>query len=175
MAQYATASELASYLQKDLDTASAVQALTLASGEFSATAETWWAATAATWSTIGDGCTELELPYNEVTAVSQVRVNGSPITGWSLVLGTLYRAAGFGYRYAWPPQQVDVDLTHGETTVPDDVKLGVLEIAAGLYENPTGVASEAIDDYTVRYNGAPILPGRPWREVAASYRTLLIA
>ena len=40
MALYATASELASYLQQDLDTASATLALTLASGAFSGAAET---------------------------------------------------------------------------------------------------------------------------------------
>lgn len=175
MAKYATESELASYLQKDLDTASATLALTLASGEFSAEAETWWTATTATYTTAGIGCTEIELPYRNVTAVDEVRVNGVAITGWTLRVGTIYRLAGFGYRFAYPPDQIDVDLTHGYTTVPDDVKLATLEIAAGLYDNPGGVISESIDDYTVRYNGTPILPGRPWREVAAGYRGVLLA
>jgi hypothetical protein len=48
MAQYATASELASYLQKDLDTATAVQALTLASADFSNAADTWFTPTTVT-------------------------------------------------------------------------------------------------------------------------------
>lgn len=175
MAKYATESELASYLQKDLDTASATLALTLASGEFSAEAETWWAATTATYTVTGYGCTEIELPYRNVTTVAEVRVNGVAVTGWTLRVGTVYRLAGFGYRFAYPPDQVDIDLTHGYTIVPDDVKLATLEIAAGLYDNPTSVASESIDDYTVRYNGTPILPGRPWREVAAGYRGVLLA
>lgn len=176
MAQYATASELASYLQKDLDTATAVQALTLASADFSAAAGTMFVPTTTTWTTIwAYGCFELELPFRAVTAVSEVRVNGVPITGWTLRGGWLYRIVGFGYRYRFPPDQVDVDLTHGYTAPPDDVKLATLEIAAGLYDNPTGVSSEGIDDYTVRYNGTPIVPGRPWREVAAGYRGLLLA
>jgi hypothetical protein len=175
MAQYATASELASYLQKDLDTATAVQALTLASADFSNAADTWFTPTTVTWSTTyANGCWELELPFRNITAVSAVRVNGSAITGWSLRCGFLYRAAGFGYRWSFLPDQVDVDLTYGYTAAPDDVKLATLEIAAGLYDNPTGVASEQVDDYTVRYNGTPIVPGRPWRDVAASYRGVLI-
>lgn len=176
MAMYASAAELASYLQKDLDTATATQALTLASGEFSSAAETWWAATTVTWTVDVDGSGVLEPPFKPITAVSAVRVNGTPITGWSLRNNRVYRPAGFGYRFSWPPDYAEVDLTHGFTgTVPDDVKLSVLEIAAGIYENPTGIGSETIGSYTVRYNGTPILPGRPWREVAADYRGLLIA
>jgi hypothetical protein len=174
---YATATELAGYRQEDLDTYSATQALTLGTAEFIRVAETAFAATTATWSAIADGCTVLELPYNDVTAVSAVRINGVTITGWTLRVGTLYRSAGFGYRYAWPPDQVDVDLTYGKTAVPDDVKLAVLEIANGIYEHPAGWSSLTIDDYTVRYDPSnKISPaGRPWQDVAADYRGLLIA
>jgi hypothetical protein len=174
---YATATELAGYLQQDLDTYSATQALTLASAEFSRVADTVFSATSATWSTTPYGCTELELPYNDVTAVTAVRVNGSVVTGWTLRLGFLYRAAGFGYRGSWPPDQVDVDLTYGQTAVPDDVKLAVLEISAAGYEHPQGWTSETIDDYSVRYDPSnKISPAaRPWQDVAATYRGLLIA
>ena len=175
MAMYATASELASYLQQDLDTASATQALTLASGDFSRAADTWWTPTSVTWTTDVDGCTVLEPPFYPITAVSAVRVNGLAVTGWSLRNGKLYRSAGFGARSSWPPDYAEVDLTHGYTAATDDVKLSVLEIAAGLYENPTGAASESIDDYAVKYNGTPIAPGRPWREVAADYRGIAVA
>lgn len=177
MAMLATATELAGYLQQDLDTYSAEQALTLGTAEFCRVAETQFAATASTWSSIGDGCTVLELPYNDVTAVSAVRVNGSTVTGWTLRVGTLYRAAGFGARCSWPPDQVDVDLTYGRTAVPDDVKLAVLEIAAGMYDHPEGWISESIDDYAVRYDPEKkISPaGRPWQDVAAAYRGLLLA
>lgn len=175
MAMYATPSELASYLQQDLDTATATQALTLASADFAAAADTAFAATTVTWTVEGGPGTSIEIPYRPVTAISQVRLNGNVITGWTLRLNALWRSAGFGTWYAFPADELQVDLTYGYTTVPDDVKKAVLEIAAGLYDNPTGAVSESIDDYTTRYNGSPILPGRPWAEVAAGYRGLLIA
>jgi hypothetical protein len=178
MALYATASELASYLQKDLDTASATLVLTIASGRFARDAETAFAATSVTYSVIADGCTVLELPYRPVSAVSAVRVNGVAVTGWVLRVNTLYRTAGFGYRHAWPPDQLDVDLTYGYTTVPDDVKGAVLETAAQAYDVPVGaVVSESIDDYAVRYatTGGGIQLTKSAADLAAGYRGPLIA
>jgi hypothetical protein len=175
MAMYATPTELAGFLQQDLDTYTATQALTLASTEFAREADAAFSATTVTWGTDVDGCLLLEPPFRPITAVSQVRVNGAVVTGWSLRNNRLYRTSGFGWYYSVQPDYVEVDLTYGYTSVPDDVKLAVLEIAAGRYSNPTGVASESIDDYRVQYNGTPISPGLPWREVAASYRGLLVA
>lgn len=179
MALYATASELASYLQKDLDTASATLVLTVASGQFAREAETAFAATTVTWSTAwANGCTELRPPFRPITAVSAVRVNGVTVTGWVLRGDMLYRIAGFGYRYAYPPDQVDVDLTYGYTTVPDDVKGAVLETAAQAYDVPvSAVASESIDDYAVRYataaGGMQLTASA--QSLAEGYRGLLIA
>jgi hypothetical protein len=178
MALYATASELASYLQQDLDTASATLVLTVASDRFASEADTAFTATSRTYSTVVDGCTELELPFRPVTAVSAVRVNTVTITGWVLRLNSLYRTAGFGYRYGWPPDQLDVDLTYGFTTVPDAVKGAVLEIAAQAYQLPVGaMISESIDDYAVRYantaGGLQLTAGAA--ALAASYRALLVA
>jgi hypothetical protein len=178
VALYATASELASLLQKDLDTATATLVLTIASGQFVREAETAFVATTATYSAIADGCTALELPFKPVTAVSAVRVNGIVITGWTLRLNTLYRAAGFGYLYRFPPDQVDVDLTHGYTTVPDDVKGAVLETAAQAYDVPVGaVVAETIDDYAIRYatTGGGLQLTKSAAELAAGYRGVLLA
>jgi hypothetical protein len=152
MVQYATAAQLAGYLQKEVDTFSADQVLQIASALFSAEADTMWAATNVTWSTRGGPRRCIELPFRPVTAVSAVRLNGVTIAGWTLRLNALYRDAGFGSWLAFPPDQVDVDLTHGETTVPDDVKGAVLDTAAQAYDIPVGaVVSESIDDYAVRY------------------------
>jgi hypothetical protein len=178
MTLLATASELASYLQKDLDTASATLVLQVASARFAREAGTAFVATTVTYSAVADGCAELELPYKPVTAVSAVRVNGVAITGWSLRLNTLYRTAGFGYRYAWPPDQVDVDLTHGYTAAGDDVKGAVLETAAQAYDIPVGaVVSESIDDYAVRYatTGGGLQLTRSAAALAAGYAGILIA
>jgi len=176
MAQYATGSELASYLQRDLDASTANQALTLASADFISAADTVFSATTVTWATQGGPGTDIEIPFRPVTAVSQVRLNGVVITGWTLRHNALWRSAGFGTWSAFPPDLVEVDLTYGYTTVPDVVKKAVLEIAAGMYENPVAVVSESIDDYTVRYvPGTEIAAGRPWREVAADYRGISVA
>lgn len=178
MAQYATAAELASYLQKDLDTASANQVLTIASARFAREAETAFAATSVTYTDTVYGNTSIDLPYRPVTAVSQVRLNGNVITGWTLRAGGLYRSAGFGYLHAWPPDEVAVDLTHGYVTVPDDVKGAVLEMAAQAYEVPVGaIVSESIDDYAVRYatTGGGLQLTTSAAALAAGYRGLLIA
>jgi hypothetical protein len=177
MALYASAAELASYLQKDLDTASATLVLTIASGRFAHEADTAWSATTVTYSTRGGPCTELELPFKPVTAVSAVRLNGVTITGWTLRLNALYRLAGFGAWWSYLPDQVDVDLTYGYTSVPDDVKGAVLETAAQAYEIPVGaVVSESVDDYAVRYattgGGLQLTPSAA--AVAASYRGVLV-
>jgi hypothetical protein len=177
MALYATASELASYLQKDLDTSSATLVLTVASGRFAYEADTAFSATTVTYSAIADGCDVIELPYKPVTAVSQVRVNSVVITGWTLRLNCLYRTAGFGYRFAYPPDQVDVDLTYGYTAVPDAVKGAVLEMAAQAYDVPVGaITGETIDDYAVRYatTGGGLQLTSSAADLAASYRGLLI-
>jgi hypothetical protein len=178
MSQYATATELAGRLQKAVDTYSANQVLTLASGLFDREAETTWSPKTVTWSTTdANGCTVLEPPFKPITAVSAVRVNGVAITGWVLRGGVLYRAAGFGYRGAWPPDQVDTDLTYGFTAPTDDVKAAILEIGAQAYEVPNGaLVSETIDDWAVRYanNGGLRMTGMA-ENLAAGYRGVLIA
>jgi hypothetical protein len=177
MAQYATASELASYLQQDLDTATANLVLTTASAAFAREADTAWTATTVTWSVDVGGCPILEPPYRPITAVSQVRLNGSIITGWSLRNGKLFRAVGFGYWSSWPRDYVDIDLTYGYTVVTDDVKGAVLETAAQAYQVPVGaVASEQIDDYAVRYvtAGGGLRLTDSAKALAAGYRGVLI-
>ena len=155
MVQYATASELAGYLQQDVDTYTANQALTLASSQFSQAACTWFAATSATYTTLGTPSVSIRLPFQPVTAVSAVRINGSTVTGYTLIKDTLYRASGFGTSCAIPPDKVEIDLTYGYTSVPDDVKAAVIETAAAAYSVPvSAVTSEAIDDYQVRYSAA---------------------
>jgi hypothetical protein len=180
MAMYATASELASYLQKDVDTSSATLVLTIASDVFASRAGTRFEATTTTYSvpsTDGTANYRIYLPHTPVTAVSAVRINGTAVTDYERIGSVLYRLIGFGYRWAFPPDLVEVDYTHGYTTVPDDVKGAVLETAAQAYEIPVGaVVSESIDDYAVRYAttaGGLQLP-QSAAAVAASYRGVLV-
>lgn len=174
---YATPADLASYLQQDVDTASATLVLQLASGRFSADAEAWWTPQTTTYVQAGTCATKLVLPFDPVTAVSAVRINGVVVTGYTLILNVLYRPAGFGTPNANPPDRLEVDLTWGYAAVTDDVKGAVLDTAAQAYQVPVGtVVSESIDDYAVRYattGGLKLTAAAA--ELAASYRVPAVA
>lgn len=183
MAPYATPPELASYLQKDLDLASAILALDTATAVFIGEAGVPFEATAMTYSAPVRGDREVFLP-GPVSAVAEVRLNGVALvegTGYTLAGDVLYAVSRFGSHCAWPPDQLEVDLTRGHAAVTNDVKLAVLQIAAENYEHPGAGAvtrTEQIDDYsaTVRYQaGTAILPGPDWREIAAKYRGVVVA
>lgn len=179
---YATAAELASYLQKDLDTATATLAITVASGMFSTRAATMFAATAVTYETVATGGVQLRLPFRPVTAVSAVRIVvgavSTTVTDFSRIRSVLYRVAGFGAWGAFPPDTAEVDLTHGYAVCPDDVKGAVLESAGVAYEHPdAALVAEAIDDYSVRtsatLSGFQLSQGA--RDLADLYRGVFVA
>jgi hypothetical protein len=151
---YATPSELASYLQQDLDTSSATLALQVASQLFSMRADTAFTPVAVTYQTLGHGYWQLHLPFRPIISISAVRIIGLggtlTVTDYTRVKNVLYRLAGFGVPGGFPPDLVEVDLTHGYATVPDDVKGAILESAGGAYMSPdVTVKSESIDDYSV--------------------------
>ncbi len=163
---YATASELAGYMQRSFDTYetySATLALTVVSAEFSRVADTWWAVQSATYQIPGNGGRAVQLPFRPVVSVDAVRIDGMAVTDWTLIRRTLYRTSGFGAWYAtMPPAKIEIDLTYGYAAPTDDVKGAVLECAAAIYEQPDGtVTAENIDDYTVRYLqlGRKLTPG----------------
>lgn len=176
---YATASELASHLQKVLDTATAEQALEIASSTFSRYARTWWAVTSSTYSFYATAGTRIDLPYRPVIAVTAMRVNGVvQAVDYTLRRYSVYRDLGFGDWWASPPDEIQIDYTHGYAAVPDDVKGAVLEMAAQAYEVPVGaVIGETIDDYSIRYATAAggIQLTKSAAALAASYRGTLIA
>lgn len=173
MAQYATAIELAGYLQQDVDTYTANQVLTLASGAFSEAACTWFEAQSTTFVTLGTLRRAIPLPFRPVTAVTAMRINAVVVTGYTLIKNTVYRPVGFGTPYLLTPDKVEIDLTHGYTSVPDDVKSAVLETAASGYLQSNGtVVSERIDDYAVTFgtSGGGVQLTSSARELAMSYR-----
>lgn len=178
MVQYATATELAGKLQKDLDTYSADQVLTLASALFSRTADTWFAPTTATYTVLGTFCPSIALPFRPISAVTAVRINGVAVSGWTLIKRTLWRPGGFGTSCTIPPDEVDIDLTHGYAAPTDDVKAEVLDVAAQAYDIPVGaVIGESIDDYAVKYAtaGGGLQLTASARDLALSYRGTLVA
>lgn len=151
---YATPSELASYLQMDLDTATATLALQTTSQLFSARAATAFTPVVVTYQTIGQGFWQLQLPYRPIISIQAVRIIGLggnvTVTDYTRIKTVLYRLIGFGVPGMFPPDLVEVDLTHGYATVPDDVKGAVLESAGAAYSSPdVTVKTESIDDYSV--------------------------
>lgn len=161
-----TVSELASFLQKDLDTASATLAIEIATGLVQGAAEQRIVRVADETVTLDldehDCGLWLNLPERPVVSVGTVLVGATAVTDFTSQLrrGRLFRA--YGWRSAtlpyWnAPSTVTVTYTHGYAT--GDQKLQVaraatLALAAVAHENSTGVTSEQIDDYAVRYEAA---------------------
>jgi hypothetical protein len=84
--------------------------------------------------------------------VTSVKIGGTSYTDFAITAGGgLYRAGS--WRTASAPQTVEVTVQYGCTTVPDDIKGLVLELAGARYEGRLGVESEQIDDYRVAYSG----------------------
>jgi hypothetical protein len=163
VSQLATAAELASWLQQDVDTSTANLVLTAASARFELESGTKFSSTAATYQVEGRGQPVISLPRGPVIAVSAVRVAGVTLAAsdYTLVISNLYRVIGWGRIWGstvptapyvgFPPELVEVDYTYGYTTVPDDVKGVVLETAGVAYQSPNpGNIYEGIDDYIVK-------------------------
>jgi hypothetical protein len=72
-----------------------------------------------------------------------VRINSSPRWGT--------------YGYTWP-EYVTVTYTHGYATIPADVVMCCLQLAAEQYSSPDGVNYESIDDYAWRRTEAGTTP-----------------
>ena len=175
---YVTASELASYLKQDVDTATATLNIQTLSAMFSTRAATAFTPTSITWEIEGLGYAQLIIPYKPIISVSAIRINGVAITDYTRVRSKLYRLAGFGTPGQFPPDVVEVDLTHGYATPPDDVRGAVLESAGAAYSSPDiTVQSESIDDYSVSSasGSGGVSLSKSAQDLADLYRGLLAA
>lgn len=175
---YATVSDLASYLKQDIDTATATLALQGASALFTTRAATAFTPVAVTYEVAGLGYAQLHLPFRPIISVTAIRVAGQVVTDYTRIKSVLYRLAGFGTPGQFPPDLVEVDLTHGFAAVPDDVRFAVLESAGAAYSSPdVTVQSESIDDYSVSSaagtGGMSLSQGA--KDLADLYRGLLAA
>lgn len=112
---------------------------------------------------------ELELPERPVTSATVTAVDGIALVegsyrlsgsklirpgGWCGPWGLQSGNAPSGLLQAWwwdVPSRVEVTYSHGFATIPDDVRMVCLQLAARLLQNPTGVAQETIGNYSVMY------------------------
>lgn len=151
MAPLVTDEQLASYLQRDLDRATADLAVAGASGLVRDYCR-WdiYPQADVTFTVDGSGTSVLLLPTLKLVAVEEVRVLGEVIDPddyeWS-ESGLLVRAAG------WPARlrAVDVDCTHGYDPVPDTVALVTCAVAARYYANPERLRAKAVGGVSRTY------------------------
>ena len=145
MAAFATPTELAGFLQQDLDTYSATQALNTASQAIRD--HCGWTISQETISAQvldSHGERSIWLPSLLLTAVGPVLEKGVTLTVTTDYDWTSYgRLIRSGY---WPNEarSVTVTYTHGYSTVPDSVKGVCLAAAGRRYQNP-----ESRRSYTV--------------------------
>ena len=158
-----TPEELASYLQEDLDTATATLVIEIATGVVQAATSQRLVQVVDDPFTIYldeyDTSRWLELPELPVTAASGFMVGATAVTDVTLDAsrGRLYRPCGWRSSTVYPPSSpstVTGIYTHGYATGDRRLQLArsvVLVLAAACYGNPSAATREQIDDYAVQY------------------------
>lgn len=192
--RFATASDLASYLQRDFsaaETATAEMLLDLASAAIRDYTGQYISAVDDDIVTLDPPCgSSLFLPELPVTAVTSVVVAGTTLTlgspsnisgyywyGDTGIIRFVGRYAGYGYLWGWAPQSVVVTYSHGYDATPDGVRLVTIEAAAAMMGGgpDAGLKSETIGNYSYTSAGA----GQAVADLAAGrldrFRPLVLA
>lgn len=159
--QLASPGDLASLLQKDVDTASAVLAIEICTAVIQVAcggrrivrvvndSEEIW----------GSFDRVLRLKNAPIVSITSVTYNGSALSQGT-ASGTWRRAKyGVWRDLGWAetcgePLATTVVYTHGYAPGAQELQIGrgaCLGLARGLFENPSGVVREQIDDYSVAY------------------------
>jgi hypothetical protein len=156
----ATPEDLASLLQRDLDTASATLALEVSTAVVqAATGQRIVRATSTDVIVWGGTDPVLILPERPVVSVTSVSYGGSTLTQgttsgtWRLARDGIWRDIGWA-ECSREPSPVTVTWTHGYLASDQGIELGrgfALSLARGLFTNPDGTIREQIDDYSVAY------------------------
>lgn len=170
-----TPANLAGYIQADVNTYSAQQAIDGATSAFEAAAGIKLSPTSATYEAFALGQCKVWLPDYPVTAVASVTVAGVAVTDYSRVGQILYRSGGFGDSYTDPPVALVVTYTHGLADVTPDIKAAILDTAASAYLNPGTTIREQIDDYSSTVTTAGFQLSRSARALAELYRRPAVA
>lgn len=162
--QLATPEDLASLLQRDVDTASAVLALEVCTAVVQAAAGGQRILRVVDDSAVVYGSTDrvLRLEQRPVVSVASVTYGGVLLSQgtasgtWRMARDGLWRDIGWAL-YAGEPSEATVVYTHGYAAGDQRLQLArgaTLSLARGLFDNPTGVAREQIDDYAVAHEKA---------------------
>lgn len=151
----ATTGDLASLLQSsEVDASTATMLIECATGVIqAAVGQRIVEATSTDVKLTGADSPWLDLPQWPVQSVASVELDGAVITDWYLRDQKLWRWLGW-QAYAYQPSEVVFTYTHGYPSGSQQLQLGrnvCLSLAQAGYGNPTGIKSEAIDDYRVTY------------------------
>lgn len=155
--QLVTPSELASFLQQDLDTATATLLIEMATGKVQAACGQRLISSTSTVTLtvdIFDGDPWLPLPQWPVRSIGSVLIDGVADAEWLLRNQQLWRLAAWNRNWT-APTLVTVSYTYGYLAGEQGLQLArdmTLALAAAGYGNPGGsVSGEKIDDYSVTY------------------------
>lgn len=170
MTAFATVQEFANFMQSTVTNSAATLALDAATSRIQDECEQLFTLVADDDITLPGGDADLVLPQWPVLSVESVFTtdwgDGVPVTqalgtSWSrrgavlTWLGSGTRASG--PKPAWPyvlrtvwPHDVRVVYTHGFATIPANIKMCCLKLAAESYTSPDGTHYESIDDYAWR-------------------------
>lgn len=152
-----TDTELASFMQQDLDTASAILVIELATGKVQDAAGQRIVAATSTFVIDVDICQYghwLDLPQLPARSVGSVLIDGVAVTDWYLRSQRLWRLNGWNTNSSAPTQVTVQDVAHGHldgAQALQPARSMVFGLAAVGYGNPSRVVSESIDDYRVTY------------------------
>lgn len=163
--QLCTSSDLAAYLQQDLDASTATLLIECATAVVQAAAGGQRIVQVVDDVASLTGTTDswLDLPQIPVTAVSTVTLDGSTVAAGAPGSGAanyrlrgnrLWRGCGW-QTYCGEPSDVLVTNTHGYATGAQELQLArqaVLSLSGGSYSNPSGASREQIDDYAIQYD-----------------------
>jgi hypothetical protein len=157
MATWPTVSDLADYLNQDIEVGDPTAVLFLDLAKSAVQAEIGQLIDVATAEVItldGNGKPLLMLPQLPVTSITSIVVDGTTLTAgidydWNAA-GLLYRLAG---DWGTKPRSIIVTYTHGSADVPELAHLVALQAAARGFAslNPSNVLAETIGNYSVTY------------------------
>jgi len=141
----ATPEDLASYLQRDVDTATATLAVTGASALVRGYCK--WSLTQdqVTMTVDGNGSDVLSLPTLQLNSITSITVDGEILDADSYRLaarGQVKRTDGG----VWPIgfDNVTAAVDHGYAMIPDDVRLVTCSVAGRYFVNPENLRSKQV-------------------------------
>lgn len=177
---FATPTELAGRLQRDLDTYSATAALEQATGCIQDLLGQTVLQVLNHTVTLDGGERVLWLPQRPVTAVGAISTLDKWGTAYTPVLGTDYRIRSNNTRLIWSgfcgvwPEEVTVTYSHGyaDADVPQAIKRACLTVASGLYENPDRLKSETVG--SVSWTAADLTDDE-YKEVVSAHQSVMAA